>query len=195
MTRPHALAAFLLPLLLLLLPAPVAADPRQTLSEAWTKFLAVESFRATITNLDDGKQMATMEFQAPNRYRIHTAGGPSIVVIGDDGYMDMGGRVMKVPLPVEKMTAQYRDESVLERLQEDMVIEDLGTETLHGERMRKLRYVQTKPEKSDTTAWISSKTGLIAQLESTSGSGRGQARMQMRYTNYNDPAIDIQPPR
>lgn len=195
MTRPHALAAFLLPLLLLLLPAPAAADPRQALSEAWTEFLAVESFRATITNLDDGKQMATMEFQAPNRYRINTAGGPSIVVIGDDGYMDMGGRVMKVPLPVEKMTAQYRDESVLDRLQEDMVIEDLGTDTLDGEPMRKLRYLQTEPEKSDTVAWISSKTGLIAQLESTSGPGRGQPRMRMRYSNYNDPAIDIQPPR
>ena len=195
MTRPHALAAFLLPLLLLLLPAPVAADPRQALSEAWTEFLAVTSFRATITNLDDGQQMATMEFQAPNRYRINTAGGPAIVVIGNDGYMDMGGRMMKVPVPVEKMTAQYRDEGVLEKMQEDMVIEDLGTETLDGKVMRKLRYIQTKPEKADTVAWIDRDTGLIHQLESTSGSGRRQSRMQMRYTNYNDPAIDIQPPR
>jgi len=195
MNRPHALAAFLLPLLLLLLPSPAAADPRQALTEAWTEFLAVKSFRVTMTNLDDGKQMATMEFQAPNRYRMNTPGGPSIVIIGNDGYMDMGGRMMKVPVPVEKMTAQYRDEKFLEEMQDDMVIEDLGTETLDGKVMRKLRYVQTKPEKSDTVAWITQDTGLIHQLESTSGAGRRQARMQMRYTNYNDPAIDIQPPR
>jgi len=195
MNRPHALAVFLLSLLLMLMPAPASADPRQALTEAWTEFLAVNSFRVTMTNLDDGKQMATMEFQAPNRYRMNSPGGPSIVIIGNDGYMDMGGRMMKVPVPVEKLTAQYRDEDFLAEMQEDMVIEDLGTETLDGETMRKLRYVQTEPDKSETLAWISEETGLISQLETTSGSGRKQARMQMRYTNYNDPAIDIQPPR
>lgn len=195
MTRPHALVAFLLPLLLMLSPAPAAADPRQALSESWTEFLALKSFRVTMTNLDDGKQMATMEFQAPDRYRMSMPGGPTTVIIGNDGYMDLGGRMMKVPVPVERMTAQYRDEGFLQKLQEDMVIEDLGTDTLDGEAVRKLRYIQTKPEKSDTVAWISQESKLIRQLESTSGTGRKQARMKMRYTNYNDPAINIQPPR
>jgi outer membrane lipoprotein-sorting protein len=195
MTRPQALAAFLLPMLLLLMPAPAAADPKDELAKAWTAFLGLESFRTTITNLDDGQQMATMEFQAPNRYRINSAGGPAIVIIGNDGYMDLGGRMMKVPVPVEKMTAQYRDEGVLEKMRDDMVIEDLGTDTLDGESVRKLRYVQTEPEKADTVAWISEDSGYILQLESTSGSGRKQARMRMNYSNFNDPAIDIQPPR
>lgn len=195
MTHPHALAAFLLPILLLLAPAPAAADPKQDLADAWTAFLELESFRTTITNLDDGQEMATMEFQAPNRYRITTTGAPSVVIIGNDGYMDLGGRMMKVPVPVEKMTAQYRDEAFLEELRDDMVIEDLGSDTLDGEKVRKLRYVQTEPEKSDTVAWISQESGYILQLESTSGSGRRQARMRMSYSDFNDPAIDIQPPR
>ena len=195
MTRPHALAAFLLPLLLLPLPAPVAAGPKEDLAKAWSLFLALESFRTTITNLDDGKQVATMEFQAPNRYRMSIPGGPTTVIIGNDGYMDLGGRMMKVPVPVEKMTAQYRDESVLEKLRDDMVIEDLGTDTLAGEAVRKLRYVQAMPEKADTVAWISRDSGLILRLESTSGSGRKPVRTRMSYSDFNDPTINIQPPR
>jgi outer membrane lipoprotein-sorting protein len=108
--------------------------------------------------------------------------------------MEMGGQVMKVPMPVDKMTAQYRDEAFLEELQAGMVVEDLGTESLDGEAMRKIRFVQ-EAEEADSIAWISTKTGFVHQIDVTSGKGGKKSRARVRYSDFNDPAIVIEAPR
>ena len=70
MSRRLALAAFALPVLLLLAPLPLMAAPRDDLFAAWQKFLALKSFRATITGLEPRQSVTRLEFQAPDRYRM-----------------------------------------------------------------------------------------------------------------------------
>lgn len=210
MSRRLALAAFALPVLLLFVPATAIAGPREDLFESWKKFLALKSFRASINTLEPSQLSSQMEFQAPDRYRMSIPNGPTTVMVGDTAYMTIGGRSMKLPLPVKSMTAQYRDEAFLQRLQAGLVVENLGHDTLDGEPVRKLRYVQdAQPPpampgaapaagatgKATTVAWISVKSGLILRLE-VSARYRGQdSRTEIRYSGFNDPTINIQPPK
>ena len=83
--------------LLLSLSSGVAgAAPKDELHDAFVKFLQAKSFRATITDLGKGQQVSSMEFVAPDRYRMNMPGGPSQLIIGDAMYMDMDGQVMRM---------------------------------------------------------------------------------------------------
>lgn len=206
MSRRLTLAAFALPALLLLLPACSVAAPGDELFESWKKFLALKSFRATITSVEPARPATRLEFQAPDRYRISIANGPTTTLVGDTAQMTVGGRSMTLPLPVKSMTAQYRDEAFLKKLQEGMAVEDLGTDTFDGQKVRKLRYVQdvvppampgapapppAAGDKATTVAWISADSGLILKLEVDS-TYQGQAsRSEIRYSDFNDPGIVI----
>ncbi len=211
MSRRLTLAAFALPALLLLFPSPSVAGAREDLFEAWTKFLALKSFRASISNVDATQPASRLEFQAPDRYRITAPNGPTTTLVGDTATMTVGGRTMNLPLPVSSMTAQYRDPAFLKKLQEGLEVVDLGAATLDGEPVRKLRYVQdvvppalpgaapppaTKaaPGKATTVAWVSSRTGLILKLEVESIYQGKSHRSQIRYSGFNDPSIVIGPP-
>lgn len=209
MSRRLTLAAFALPVLLLLLPACSVAAPRDQLFEAWQKFLALKSFRATISGVEPVRPATQLEFQAPDRYRITVANGPTTILIGDTATMVIGGRTMTLPVPVKSMTAQYRDETFLKKLQEGLEVVDLGTDTLDGEKVRKLRYVQdvvppampgvTPPppapgDKATTVAWISVDSGLILKLEVSSTYQGQSGRNEIRYSDFDDPGILIVPP-
>lgn len=213
MSRRLALAAFALPVLLLLAPAPLLAAPRDDLFAAWQKFLALKSFRATITGLEPRPSVTRLEFQAPDRYHIAVVGGATTTLIGDTATMDIGGRTMNLPVPVQSVTAQYRDEAFLKKLQQGMHVEDLGTDTLDGEAVRKLRYVQdvvppampgaapapASPApagagKATTVAWISVKNGLILRLQVDSTWNGQAAKSEIRYADFDDPTIVIGSP-
>lgn len=209
MSRRPALAAFALPALLLFLPACSTAAPRDDLFEAWQKFLALKSFRATITGIEPARPATRLEFQAPDRYRITIANGPTTTVVGDVATMTVGGRTMTLPVPVKTMTAQYRDEAFLKKLQEGLEVEDLGSDTLDGEKVHKLRYVQdVEPPmvpgaptaaagsagKATTVAWISAGSGLVLKLEVSSVYGGQPTKTEIRYSGFDDPTIVIAPP-
>lgn len=179
-------------LLLALLAAPALADPREDLKAAWSKFIGLKAFRAEIHDAERGKVVARLAFQAPDRFRIETDGGPATVVIGDTGYVRMGERWMAVPMPVDRMTRQYRDEGLLRAEADKLQVADLGTDVLDGEAVRKYRY--TTPDTGDTTqvAWVSQASGHVVQI--VVENGRGQ-ETRIRYRDFDDPGIRIDPPR
>ena len=59
-----------------------AADARQELHAAYRKMMAATAFKATLVDLGTGKTAMTMEFQAPDRYRMTVPGQPSQLIIG-----------------------------------------------------------------------------------------------------------------
>lgn len=200
----------LLPLLLALAAPAAQAAAKDDLFKAWQAFLAAESFRAEVELLEPSRSVTRIEFQAPDRYRVSIPNGPTTVVIGDVGYMQIGGRTMQLPMAMDSMTAQYRDEAFLRKLQEGMAVEDLGEDSLDGEPVRKFRYVQdvAPPSalpgapaaarggggESTTVAWVSARTGLILKLDVTGGEGPQATRSEIRYSDYNSATIRIQPP-
>lgn len=198
-----------LPLLLALAPSAARADAKDDLFKAWQAFLAVKSFRADIELLEPTRSTTRLEFQAPDRYRVSIPNGPTTVVIGDSGYMQIGGRTMKLPMAMDSLTSQYRDEAFLRKLQEGMVVEDLGEDSLGGQPVRKFRYVQdvappsampgapaaaSGAGESTTVAWVSTRNGLILKLDVSSGRGREATRSEIRYSDFNSTDIRILPP-
>lgn len=173
----------------------LAATPKEDLHEAFVKFLKVHSFDASLTDLKKGEQTATMSFVAPDRYRIRMAAGTTQLIIGSTLYMDINGKMMRLPVPgVEKMIGQYRNEEFLREMEGGISVQALPDETIDGQPTKVYAYTISKPLKAEAKTWISTKTGLPLQTEST-GSYMGKtSTTRVRYSHYNDPSITIDLP-
>lgn len=171
------------------------AGPKEDLHAAFSKFLALNAFKGATTSTLSGRTVhSTVEFQAPDRYRVTSEGRPPSLIIGDAMYVNINGRYMKMAMPVGQMIAQYRDPAVLTRIERSMTAEDLGADTVNGEAARKYRYSVTDPTPSTTVVWISKQSGLVIQLQS-SGNFHGKSiDSQVSYSGFNDPAIKISAP-
>ena len=168
------------------------AGPKEAVHDAFARFLASKSFRATITDVKNGEQLSAMEFVAPDRYHMRSGKGPETIIIGDDAWMNMNGQLMKMPIPVGKLIGQYRNEAMLR--QADLAVTDLGTDSVGGEAAHKYSYTVTEPMKADVKLWIGDKSGLPLQIESQ-GSFMGHASTaRIRYSDFNDPSIAIAAP-
>jgi outer membrane lipoprotein-sorting protein len=168
------------------------AAPKETVHDAFAKFLAAKSFRATVTDAKSGEQISEMEFVAPDRYHMRSGKGPETIIIGDAAYMNMNGQLMKMPIPVGKIVGQYRNESMQKF--ENIVVTDLGVDNVGGEAAHRYGYTVTEPAKADVKLWISDRTGMPLQIESQ-GTFMGHASTaRVRYSDFNDPSISIAAP-
>jgi hypothetical protein len=185
---------FVFSLLALLAAASVCAAPKDDVHAAFSKFLAAKTFRATVTDVKTGQQVSAMEFVAPDRYHLHPGKGPDMIIVGDNGWMNMEGRMSKMPIPVGKIITQYRNERVQRELESGMSVADAGADNVAGEAAHAYTYTVTDPVKTDVKLWISDKTGLPLQIEAQ-GSVMGRPTMtRVHYTDFNDPAITISAP-
>lgn len=179
---------------LCLVAAAAAADPREDLHAAYTKLLAARSFRATVIDVKKGQQILHMEFVAPNRYHMTTGQNTEQTIVGDDAWMNVDGRTLKLPVPVGKIIAQYRNEKALQELHKNDSVVALGDDTVEGEAAKTYRYTTTQPAKTDVTVWVSQKGGSVVQLESE-GSFMGTPSVtRVRYSDFDDPNITIDLP-
>ncbi|MEO7431493.1 MAG: hypothetical protein ABIR62_05600 [Dokdonella sp.] len=182
-------------LVLALTCAAANAAPKDELHEAFSKFLKAQSFRATVTDVKKGKEMTSMEFVAPDRYRMKASTGQTNLIIGDDMFMEINGKLTKLPVPgVGQMTTQFRSERFLHDVEGDIVVKALPDDSVDGEPAKVYAYSVTKPVKSDSKAWVSKKSGLVIQIEST-GSFMGRASTtRVHYSDFDDAAIKIAAP-
>ena len=190
-------AAFAVLLGSLVLAGPAHADANAELKAAYGKFIKATSFRATMTDLDSGKVVNTIEFVAPDRYAITPAGtGMRQLIIGRTMHMDIGGRTMAIPLPAQADPSQYRNQKALDELSAGVVVTQRDDASAAGEPARVYHFLSNadgKPVESIT--FVSKATGLPIQIQ-TSGSAAGtKFRYQIRYSNFNDASIKIQPPK
>lgn len=177
--------------------APLAcAAPKDELHDAFVKFLAARSFHAEVTDLKNGETISSMDFVAPDRYRVQAAKGPVQVIVGDTIYMDMGGRLTPMPVPgMAKMVAQYRNPEFARDIENGMSVQALPDGSVDGEPARIYAYTVTQPAKADAKAWVSTKSGLPIQVEST-GSFMGHASTtRVRYSRFDDASIRVDAPR
>ena len=171
------------------------AAPKDELHAAFAKFLQAKSFRASVTDVKNGGVVSTMEFVAPDRYRIKPAKGPQSLVVGDTMYLDMNGKLTPMPVPgIGEKVAQYRNKDFLAEVESGMTVQALGDETVDGEAAKVYAYTVTKPLKSDAKTWISQKSGLPIQIESTGTFMGHTATTRVRYSGFDDPSIHIDAP-
>ena len=171
------------------------AAPKDDLHAAFAKFLQAKSFRASVTDVKNGGVVSTMEFVAPDRYRIKPAKGPQSLVVGDTMYLDMNGKLTPMPVPgIGEKVAQYRNKDFLAEVESGMTVQALGDETVDGEAAKVYAYTVTKPLKSDAKTWISQKSGMPIQIESTGTFMGHTSTTRVRYSGFDDPSIRIDAP-
>jgi hypothetical protein len=181
-TRPLCAA-----LLCLAPPGAALADARGDLHTAFGKNMAARSYKATMTDLATGKPLSTVEFQAPDRYRINVAGGPTTIIANNTMYLTANGQAMKVPLPAG-MLERYRSDAAFRKLHAKTVFSATGMGTVGGEPARKYHWADGGKDASSGDAWVAVRTGWVVQLE-TAG------KVRVRYSDFNNPSIRIEPPR
>lgn len=175
------------------LPSLALADAKAELARAFDKLLDAPSFRASMSDAGSGEKYVDMEFQAPDRYRIVNAqGGPTMIVSGGQAQMDMGGRMMTVPVPVNAIVNAYRNEDAMRKQRESMVVDALPDATLDGEAAKVYRFTTQHPKPTTSTAWVGDGDGdILLQMEVDGGAaGRGKV-VRVRYRDIGSPDIRI----
>lgn len=177
--------------------APLAcAAPKDELHDAFAKFVAARSFHADTTDLKNGQVLSSVDFAAPDRYRVQPAKGPAQVVVGDTIYMDMGGKLTPIPVPgMARMIAQYRDPQFVRDLESGVSVQALPDAEVDGEPAKVYAYTVTRPAKADAKAWVSTKTGLPIQIESTGSFMGHAATTRVRYSRFDDASIHVDAPQ
>lgn len=178
-------------LLALALPSVAWADAKADLARAFDQLLDAPSFRASMSDAGSGEKYVDMEFQAPDRYRLVNAqGGPTIIVIGSQAQMDMGGRMMTVPVPVNALVNAYRNEDALRKQRESMVVEALPDATLDGEAAKVYRFTTQHPKPATATAWVGAGDTLLQMEVDGGAAGRGKV-VRVRYRDIGSADIRI----
>lgn len=179
---------------LVLVAGAAIASPKEALHDAYVRFLAVKSFRANVVDVGKGQQISTMDFVAPDRYRIRTGEGMQQTIIGDDAYTTIEGRVMKLPIPVGKIVGQYRNEATLKQLEQGMTVSPAGSDSVDGEAADAYAYTITEPVKADVKVWISQKSGLPIQIESQGRFMGVKSTTRVKYYDFDDTRIEVNAP-
>jgi hypothetical protein len=173
------------------------ADASADLKAAYGKFIQATSFRATMTDLNSGKVVNTIEFVAPDRYAITPAGtGMRQLIIGRTMHMDIGGRTMAIPLPAKADPSSYRNQKALDELAAGIAVTQRTDSTEAGEPAKVYHFVSSADGKPvESLTFVSKASGLPIQIQTNGGEGKGKFRYQIRYSDFNDPGIRIQAPK
>ena len=189
------LSRLLVACLALGLVAPAAADPRQDLRKAYVSNLALKSYKATMIDMASNKTLSTIEFQAPDRYRVAAGGQAPSVIVGDTMYLNAGGQSIKVPLPKDTL-GQLRNDKTISDLEKNISVESAGAGAVGGQPARKYRFrSSTADQESSSTVWIGAASGHVLQVETSGKHGGKPYAMRMVYSDCNSPAIRINAPK
>jgi outer membrane lipoprotein-sorting protein len=170
-----------------------AADARSELHAAFHKNMAAKTNRATMTDLATGKQMSTVEFRAPDRYRIKVEGGPSSVIANGNMYLQVNGQAMKMPLK-PGMLEQFRSDAAWKQMEKETLIKDAGPGTVGAQPAHKYHWISSGKHASSGDVWVGVPSGRVIQVEtSKDGSKKGAVRVQ--YSDFDSATIQIAPPK
>jgi outer membrane lipoprotein-sorting protein len=169
------------------------ADARTSVHAAFQKNMTAKTYRAAMTDLASGKSFSTVEFQAPDRYRIKVEGSPESVIADGNMYMQINGKSMKMPLQ-PGMLEKFRSDGAWKQMEKDTLIQDAGAGTVGTEPALKFHWITGGKHPSTGDVWVGVKSGYVLQVEtSETGSKRGAVRV--RYSDFNNAGIRIAPPK
>lgn len=170
---------------------PAAADPVQAVLGASQRFGQLRSFHASLRMQGPRTVEASMEFVAPDRYRLQTDDGPQLI-IGDTFFLQRAGEVRQVPVP-PGLLAQWRNPLPADLAPAQLQVEDLGADPVLGQPARKYRVRHAAAAPDGMLYWVNAQ-GLPVQIE-RQGQTNGEAfRITLRFSRFNDPALRIDLP-
>jgi hypothetical protein len=161
-----------------LLPLAALADPYSDLVKAHDAFKAAKSWHA-VEHFSNGRTM-TIDFSAPDRWRVQPMPNMTELVIGSDVYMVRNGKSMKMPMggemirnQIQSAGAQPMDPSIKQ------TVKDLGMQTVNGKSVHGYSYTaQGQP----VTMYVGADSLPVESIVKTP---RGTVTVD--YSNYNVP--------
>jgi len=178
--------------------APGTTDPGIDISDATGALEGVDSYRMTIA-VNGEEVFAAVVVREPVEARAITVAGTSIVIIGDEAWIDGSS----VPLAtVEGLTGAY-DPVLLfgayGQIGELNGMTDLGTESKNGVNARHYRIDNTSPVLGASLPagaaidiWVADAGYLVAYV--VSGVEDAGGDLSLDITNINDPANTVEQP-
>lgn len=177
--------------LLLFACVPAWAGGKDDIRAAMARMAAARSYHATMQVSGSHPVTNTIDFAAPDRFRMTLPMGTQ-TIIGDAMIMNINGMHMKVPLPKGTLT-KWRDPANMENNLAGMTVEALGTDAVDGQPAKKYRVTVTQPQPGESILWIGG-NGYPLQIQ-THGQGRSASdTVTMHYSRFNDPTIRIDVP-
>jgi hypothetical protein len=159
------------------------ADAYGDLVKAQTAFLNAKSWHAE-EHFSDGK-LVTVDYSAPDHWRIQPTPTMTEVVIGNDVYMIQGGRSMKMPMGGFMISRMIKQFQVSADPEVKKTAQDLGTQTLDGRTVHAYSYsVHGVPE----TLYLGDDSLPVQAVVKNSS-----VTTVVNYSQYNQP-ITIQAP-
>lgn len=172
-------------------PVPVASDPAQAVLDASQRFGQLRSFHAALHMQGPRTLDATMQFVAPDRYRLQTVEGVQ-TIIGDTFFLQRAGEVRQVPVP-PGLLAQWRSPLPADATAADLQVEALGEARVDGNPVRRYRVRHASAAPDGMLYWIDA-AGLPVRIE-RQGKTQGQAfKVTVDYTRFDDPTLRIEAP-
>ena len=163
---------------------------RDAVLDALRKFATLTRYRATMstsTGADDKPIVSTLDFVAPDRYRIESPGAGTQVIIGQTMYLEVDGRRTKVAAPANVLS-QWRSATAIADAAASLTAHADGHQMVAAQPSAKFIVTQATPTPVQTTIWIGPK-GYPIRVDTADG------RTSIRYTRYDDPELKIEPPK
>lgn len=166
-----------------------AATPRDEVMQATSRMAAASSYVVHIDSPQTGaKGQIELQYAAPDRYRMVLPGGPTQTIIGNQAYMEMAGRTMRVPIPAGTLD-RMQDQAHIRQAQDNAQIESLGADTVDGRPATRYRIIHPDQPGAEVTLWINA-DGWPLQMQVDGDKGT----TTMRYSRFNDPGLVIAAP-
>lgn len=164
--------------------------PAELIEASMARFRGARSFVAEMTLEAAQTQRTRLEYVAPDRYRMQLPVGTQVIV-GDTLYLQSAAGSQRVPLPAGLLT-QWRDPLQL-RPGERLQVDDLGPEPVDGRAAHKYRVRHPDAARPPMLYWIDA-DGWPLRIEQAGRDPRGDYRLILTYSRFDDPALRIDPP-
>lgn len=174
--------------------ASIPADPAQAVLQASQRFAALRSFHAQMTlhGAQKGQVVSTsMDFVAPDRYRLRGAAGVQ-TIIGNTVFLASEGGTQQLPLPAGLLD-QWRTPLPPAAELQGLAVEDRGPADVGGTATRLYRVDGPQGSGETLQYWIGD-DGLPRQVQRDGFNGDQPYRVTLRYSQLNDPDLQIAVP-
>jgi len=147
----------------------VTADPRSELVDAFQKAMADGSYRMNIQSSAGPDTM--LEVQLPDRFHMKNPQSEMVMLPGGT-WINAGGRWMKVPMDMSRITQGYTEQAMKEGINALQDVQYLGEESVDGCSSRHYSYAvrgnfMGVSANSDAQAWVCGDSGMPIKVVST----------------------------
>jgi len=178
--------------------ATAGADPKEDVTQAAKKFIALSSFSAKMEGMGQTEIRSQVDYVAPDRFHVTYLGGTGagleMIIIGNQTYMKSGGKWTKMPGTSGGSVPTLRDSFTEEGLKSLSETKFEGEDSVEGKPALVYSFKNVTPKGDygfNCKMWVNSQTGLPMKLYATYDNGV----LKNMTVNYDtESKVTIEPP-